>query len=89
MLRSHAKIVLKALQFWRFTYNDKYLEWRQIFRDADEARVNRRRHGGGMALHFIIPANVIGQNRVDGDIVDSNGNTADEGYQSGIDSDSE
>jgi hypothetical protein len=42
LLKSHAKILLKAWRFWKLGYNDKIEEWTQKFRDADEADVRRR-----------------------------------------------
>lgn len=42
ILKSHARILLKALEFWKLRYNDKYVEWEQKFRDADQAWITRR-----------------------------------------------
>ena len=42
MLKSHARILLKALEFWKLRYNGKYVGWRQKFRDADQAWITRR-----------------------------------------------
>ena len=42
MLKSHAKILLKAVMFWKLRYNDKSAEWRQKYMDADNAFVARR-----------------------------------------------
>jgi len=66
MLKSHAKILLKAVYFWKLRFKDKCAEWRRKFGDADDAFVARRRVQNG----------VVGGGG-------PNGNTVDEGYQSG------
>ena len=47
MFKSHAKILLKALNFWKLPFNDKCEEWRQKYIDADEAfaALRRAQHG--------------------------------------------
>ena len=60
MLKSHAKILLKAWRFWKLRYNDKYEEWTQKFADADQADVRRRRIQNG----------VIGGNDGNGNVED-------------------
>jgi len=34
MLRSHARILLKAVEFWRLRFNDKHQEWRDKYASA-------------------------------------------------------
>lgn len=36
MFRGHAKIMLKALEFWRLRFNEKYEEWKDKFASAVE-----------------------------------------------------
>ena len=36
MFRSHARIILKALRFWRLRFDEKYEEWRDKFASAVE-----------------------------------------------------
>jgi hypothetical protein len=42
MLNSHARIVLKAIQYWKSRHNEKLEEWMQKFSKADEASLDRR-----------------------------------------------
>jgi hypothetical protein len=46
-LKSHAKILLKAVMLWKLRYNDKNAEWRQKYMAADNAFVARRRVENG------------------------------------------
>lgn len=43
ILDSHAEAVIKAVNFWKMKYNDKYTEWRRSYIVADAAFVARRR----------------------------------------------
>jgi hypothetical protein len=36
LLKSHAKILLKAATFWKLRYNEKYAEWMENLRLADD-----------------------------------------------------
>jgi len=45
MLKSHARILSKAISYWKMHFNDRYERWLQEFRDADEARLSRRESG--------------------------------------------
>ena len=38
MLRSHARILLKAVEFWRLRFNDKHREWRDKYASVMEKR---------------------------------------------------
>jgi hypothetical protein len=42
MMKSHAAIVLKAIQYWNLHYKEKYGQYFQEFCDADEAWLERR-----------------------------------------------
>jgi hypothetical protein len=42
MLKSHAKTLLKAIEFWELNYDKKYEEWRSNFVAADRASLARR-----------------------------------------------
>ena len=37
MLKSHASIILKAIDFWKLRYDEKYEEWRLKFVAMDRA----------------------------------------------------
>ena len=50
MLKSHAKIVLKAIQYWNLRYSEKYEKYFQEFCDADEAWLERRVAGQDQSL---------------------------------------
>ena len=45
MLKSHARILSKAISYWKMHFNDKYERWLQEFIDADEAWLSRRQSG--------------------------------------------
>jgi hypothetical protein len=45
MLKSHGKIPLKAVKFWKLRFKDKREEWRLKFIDADEAARRRVQNG--------------------------------------------
>ena len=47
ILKSHAKILLKAVKFWKLRFKDKREEWSRKFIDADEAfaALRRAQHG--------------------------------------------
>ena len=60
MLKSYAKILLKALNFWKLRFNDKCEEWRQKYIDVVEAFAALRRAQN----HF------VGRNGANGNVVD-------------------
>lgn len=60
MLKSHAKILLKALNFWKLRFNDKSGEWGQKYVDADQAFALRRAAEIG-----VVDGNVANDNIVD------------------------
>jgi len=43
ILQSHAKALVKAVNFWKMNFNDKRQEWTRKFIDAEEADLARRR----------------------------------------------
>ena len=47
ILQSHAKALVKAVNFWKMNYNDNHEEWTRKYIDADVADLARRRAGIG------------------------------------------
>ncbi len=45
MVKSHARILSKAISYWKMHYNDRYERWLQEFIEADEAWLARRQSG--------------------------------------------
>lgn len=71
MLKSHAKILLKALNFWKLRFKDKCAEWRQKYIDADEACVARRRAQNGFVDGNGANGNVVDEGYQSGHDLDS------------------
>jgi hypothetical protein len=47
MLKSHAKILLKAIDFWKSHYDEKYEQWRLKFVATDRASLIRAKLAAG------------------------------------------
>lgn len=52
MLKSHARILSKAILYWKMHFNDNYERWIQEFIDADEAWLSRRDSGDGCQYFY-------------------------------------
>ena len=51
MLKSHANFLLKAIDFWKLRYDEKYEEWRSEFIAMDRAsRIREMLRAGTISL---------------------------------------